>query len=419
MTAPRARERSDPPSPPDGRPPRRGGGSSPSAYASSAAGGLRGLLRFARRAVVAAVGLAGLALASLALAPPAEAQTYTEIWSATLSPEDSGVSAGYFDFGGGSIDGDLTDDDFTFAGTEYTIKQTYTGTFSGTTYLYLQTNPRMTSTSAARQDLVFIVDGTRFALSDASDPGNIGNWRWRNPGVTFTEGTDVDLSLEGIVRPRLTDAEVPSNGRAIELEFNEDLDLPSTIPSGLKDAFSVTADGHAMEISSIAKDGSDGLKLNLSATILEDQDVVVSYDRSDAGSNALDDDDGNEVRDFTTGEGGVPDVDNGSTVSRPELDSSGVGFDGNQISLIFDETGARRRARTTGRARASSASRRGRRRRRSRCRCWTTPMTRARRRCSSGSRRRRGPRSPTGSRRGRSRTPTTCRRRGWRGSGAR
>ena len=276
-------------------------------------------------------------LGALFLPDRAQAQSTTEIWSATLSPEDAGVSSGYFDFGGGFIDGELTDDDFTFAGTEYTIKETYTGTFGGTTFLYLKTNPRMTSTSAARQDLVFIVDGTRFALSDASDPGNIGNWRWQNPGVTFTEGTDVDLSLEGIVRPRLTDAEVPSNGRSIELEFSEDLDLPSTIPSGLEDAFSVTADGHAMEISSIAKDGSDGLKLNLSASILEDQDVVVSYDRSDAGSNALDDDDGNEVRDFTTGEGDVPAVDNGSTISRPELDSSGVGFDGNLIFLIFDK----------------------------------------------------------------------------------
>ena len=61
----------------------------------------------------------------------------------------------------------------------------------------------------------------------------------------------------------------------------------------------------------------------------------------------------------------------------------------------------------------------GRRRRRSRCRCWTTPMTRARRRCGSGSRRRRGRSSPTGWRRARSRTRTRCRRRGWRGSGAR
>ena len=56
MTAPRAREPSDPPAPPDRRPPRRGGGSSPSTYAASAAGGPRGLVRSARRAALAAAG---------------------------------------------------------------------------------------------------------------------------------------------------------------------------------------------------------------------------------------------------------------------------------------------------------------------------------------------------------------------------
>ena len=248
MTAPRAREQSDPPAPPDRRPPRRGGGFSPSTYAASAGGGLRGLLRPARRTALAAAGLAGVVLAAgLALAPPAQAQTATEIWSATLSPGDSGSSSGYFDFGAGFVEGELTDDDFTFAGTDYTIKQTYTGTFDAT-FLYLQTNPRMTSTSAARQDLVFIVDGTRFALSDASDPGNIGNWRWRNPGFTFTEGTDVDLSLEGIVRPRPTAFNVRGSGNKLWLFVNENLSniLPPT------SAFTLTAAGSPVTIGSIS-----------------------------------------------------------------------------------------------------------------------------------------------------------------------
>ena len=78
MTAPRAREQSDPPSPPDRRPSRRGG-SSPSTSAASAAGRAagparprlapRGLLRSARALAVAAL----LALSG-ALALPATAQ---------------------------------------------------------------------------------------------------------------------------------------------------------------------------------------------------------------------------------------------------------------------------------------------------------------------------------------------------------
>ena len=80
MTAPRAREQSDPPSPPDRRPPRRGGGSSPSPYAYASAAGRavgparlcgarRGLVRSARALAAAAL----LALAG-ALALPATAQ---------------------------------------------------------------------------------------------------------------------------------------------------------------------------------------------------------------------------------------------------------------------------------------------------------------------------------------------------------
>ena len=80
MTAPRAREQSDPPSPPDRRPPRRGGGSSPSPYTYASAAGRaadaarlcgarRGLARSARALAAAAL----LALAG-ALALPATAQ---------------------------------------------------------------------------------------------------------------------------------------------------------------------------------------------------------------------------------------------------------------------------------------------------------------------------------------------------------
>ena len=80
MTAPRAREQSDPPSPSDRRPPRRGGGSSPSPYAYASAAGRaagparprlapRGLLRSARALAAAAL----LALSG-ALALPATAQ---------------------------------------------------------------------------------------------------------------------------------------------------------------------------------------------------------------------------------------------------------------------------------------------------------------------------------------------------------
>ena len=86
MTAPRAREQADPPSPPDRRPPRRGAGSSPSIYAASAAGrrvppvARHGLVRSARALAAAAL----LALTgALFLPATAEAQTATTLVSNT------------------------------------------------------------------------------------------------------------------------------------------------------------------------------------------------------------------------------------------------------------------------------------------------------------------------------------------------
>ena len=139
--------------------------------------------------------------------------------------------------------------------------------------------------------------------------------------------------------PELTGATVASSGVAIDLAFDEDLDLPATIPAALKDAFSVTAAGDTVEISGLAADGSSGLQIALSSRILKNQAVVVSYDQSAAGTNALDDAAGNEVVDFTTGASGVPAVVNNSTeVTPPTLSSAEVaaGFS-NVISLNFSE----------------------------------------------------------------------------------
>ena len=104
MTAPRAREQADPPSPPDRRPPRRGGRSSPCIYAVFAAGRPAGLARVAgaRRGLLrSARALAAAALLALfgGLALPATAQAQTtgicdrtqKVYEAILG-ELSGVS---------------------------------------------------------------------------------------------------------------------------------------------------------------------------------------------------------------------------------------------------------------------------------------------------------------------------------------
>ena len=154
-----------------------------------------------------------------------------------------------------------------------------------------------------------------------------------NKVADFTTGRDgipavVNNSAADRSPPELTGATVASSGVAIDLAFDEDLDLPATIPAALKDAFSVTAAGDTVEIAGLAADGSSGLQIALWSRILKDQAVVVSYDRSAAGTNALDDAAGNEVVDFTTGASGVPAVDNDSTQLSADATLRGLSVSG-------------------------------------------------------------------------------------------
>ena len=199
-----------------------------------------------------------------------------------------------------------------------TIRSAFTVTVDGTGTSVQSTsggmdkvNLSVSNTIAEGQTVVVSYDqsdaGTE-ALGD-SDGNKVTDFTTGRGGIPAVDNnSEVDLSP-----PELTGATVTSSGVAIELAFDEDLDLPATIPAALKDAFSVIVDGDTVDISSLAADGSSGLQINLSSRILKDQAVVVSYDESDAGTNALDDAAGNEVADFTTGVGGVPAVDNDST----------------------------------------------------------------------------------------------------------
>ena len=89
------------------------------------------------------------------------------------------------------------------------------------------------------------------------------------------------------------------------------------MPTAIVSAFTVKVDGVERQISNMVANVPSRLAATWSSAIYSGQDVVVSYDKLVAGSDAIADSDGDEVASFTTGEDGVPAVVNNSTVMPP------------------------------------------------------------------------------------------------------
>ena len=125
--------------------------------------------------------------------------------------------------------------------------------------------------------------------------------------------------------PTLISASVGRSGGTTTLRFSED--LPLTVGEALsataQGAFSRTVNGVAQNIADIRRDFLTTTALVVYHTrIYIGQTVVVSYDQSAAGADAIADAAGNEVVDFTTGSGGVPAVTNSSTQVAPSTDAT-------------------------------------------------------------------------------------------------
>ena len=157
-----------------------------------------GALPRARRTAPASGLLALLAAtALLALAAPAQAQT--EIWSATLTPQDLGTGAlgcSNTEFNTAvacSNTAVLSDNDFTLGSTDHTIGMIELGPGS------LQITSTGVFTDA--DTLVLVLGTTSLAFSDGI-PGSDGAGRiWLSPGISWTAGTDVSVRLISLTAP--------------------------------------------------------------------------------------------------------------------------------------------------------------------------------------------------------------------------
>ena len=169
-------------------------------------------------------------------------------------------------------------------------------------------------------DLVADTGNTDTSYSHTGlSPGDTRHYRVSaiNAGGT-SEASDSDDATT-IDPPTLNSAVVNGNGNLISLAFSEDLDLQPVLPDAVQGAFTVTVDGGGHVFDDIVVSTFKSLLISYSSTmkIYQGQTVVVSYDQSAAGGDAIADSDGTKLASFTTGEDGVPAVVNNSTQAPP------------------------------------------------------------------------------------------------------
>ena len=171
--------------------------------------------------------------------------------------------------------------------------------------------------------------------------------------VTAEDGTTtrtytVTVTREAVVldttAPVVDFPSVNNPGTEVVLPFGEALDLVQGSQDALLiAAFTLSVEGAERDIDTLKwrtelQVAGGALVLTPASVIYKGQTVVVSYDKSEAGSNPIADLADNELESFTTGSGGVDAVANFSTarsVSAPTNFTAGVG--NAQVTLSWDE----------------------------------------------------------------------------------
>ena len=113
--------------------------------------------------------------------------------------------------------------------------------------------------------------------------------------VVVTRATDTTA-------PSLVRAEVLVAGNSVSVTFDEALDLATEfLPAAVVSAFTLTADGVELAIHTIGGSGSGVLAIRLptGTVISQNQTVKLSYNKTTAGTDALEDAAANEVASFT------------------------------------------------------------------------------------------------------------------------
>ena len=244
-----------------------------------------------RVAFACAAAVAGL-LAALLAAAPAAAQT--DVWTATLTPADFG--SGLLGCNNASATSKcstatvLSDDDFTYDSTDYSVTTLYLNATAFT----LTVDTDITDATNA---LTVVVGSTSLAFADATQTARTRTWF--NPGFSWTAGTAVSIRIPDTTPPELTSAAVAADGNSITVIFDESVDQTNLPAAG---AFSVAADGAPVTVSGVSAGTAAQLVLALAAPgIRAGQVVTLGYtDPTDGDdTSAVQDTSGNDAVSFS------------------------------------------------------------------------------------------------------------------------
>ena len=266
-------------------------------------------LSFARAAPAAWRGVLAAALVAaggLVLAEPALGQTEVEFLNATLTPVDI-LQVGTQNTAVGcnpptglpkACSASMTDDDFTEAGVTYSIRALFIRSVvrsdPSSNYTQLETSigPVL---STRLQSMTLHVGSQSFAAASAAGTthsGTSSTFRWRNPGLTWTDGDAVTIRLtRANVAPTAADGEVvtPTNSaytftasdfRFSDVDEEHGQSLQSvrivTLPASGKGT--LTLDGTAVTADqSVARSDIDGGRLKYSPPPDEYGDDLASF----------------------------------------------------------------------------------------------------------------------------------------------
>ena len=159
---------------------------------------------------------------------------------------------------------------------------------------------------------------------------------------TYTVTVTRQTAVPDTTAPVFNFPSVNNPGTGVVLPFGEALDLVEGSQDPLVAAFTLSVEGAERDIDTLKwrtelQVAGGALVLTPASVIYKGQTVVVSYDKSEAGSNPIADLADNELESFTTGSGGVDAVSNFSTVpsvSAPTNFTAGVG--NAQVTLSWD-----------------------------------------------------------------------------------